>query len=291
MIPKIIHRMWLDKNIDNNTIVPKKYNKYIESFNKYNPEFKVEFWNRDKINKLFDEYPIIKKYQDVWENLPHHIQKCDMARYFIMYLFGGIYIDLDFICYKNLSPLLNRELLLVMEPPEHSEIFEKGKKLYNGFIGSIPGHKFWLEWLDFICESVKGSDDVMQTTGPSNFGRFWENSNYQHIPLVDTCDIIPLYYCYETPHCLSRDCAKRLDQNDLKSTDYYKKLGNYADTTWISGSQWGKEKLTEKDLMEKMTNTNNNNNNMKIWTGLLIALTLLAIIFVIYYLFFKKCNK
>ena len=40
----------------------------------------------------------------------------------IIYLFGGIYIDLDFVCVKNLSPLLYRELLLVFEPTEHSEI-------------------------------------------------------------------------------------------------------------------------------------------------------------------------
>lgn len=290
MIPKILHRMWLDKNIDNNMTPPKRYKQFMETFDKYNPDFKVEFWNMRKVRNLFYEYPIIQKYYDIWENLPHHIQKCDMARYFIMYLFGGIYVDLDFYCFKNLSPLLNRELLLVMEPPEHSEIFESGKKLYNGFIGSVPGHPFWLDWLDFIVESLKESTEVMETTGPLNFGRFWEQSKYRHIPLVDTCDILPLYYCYEKPHCLSRKCAYRLNQADRKSPHYYRKLGNYVDTKWTAGSGWGKEQLEEKDLIEGLT-TSNDNTGTIIMSGLGIGLIVLVIIFIIIYFAIIRKNN
>lgn len=294
MIPKVIHRMWLDKNINNNMVAPKKYNNYIDTFNKYNPDFHVEFWNTEKVLNLFDKYPIIQKYYDTWINLPHHIQKCDMARYFILYLFGGVYIDMDFNCYKNLSPLLNRELLLIMEPPEHSEIFEAGRKLYNGFIGSIPYHQFWIDWLDYIVESVKESDDVMETTGPLNFGRFWEQSIYRVIPLVDTCDILPLYYCYDDPHCLTRICENRLDKADRKSKNYHKKLGNYASTHWRNGSGWGKEELTEKDLIENITNLstdtiNSTCNNSTFWIVFGVIL-LLVVIIVGYILIVNKKN-
>ena len=284
MIPKIIHRMWLDKTIDNNLYPPKKYKPLMDTFDKYNPEFKVEFWNMAKVKSLF-EYPVIQQYQDTWENLPHHIQKCDMARYFIMYLFGGIYIDLDFTCFKNLSPLLDRELLLVLEPPEH---YENGIRLYNGFIGSVPGHQFWLDWLDYISESVLETNDVMETTGPTNFGKFWQQSKYRSIHLVDTCDIIPLYSCYEKPHCLTKKCAERLDKSDRKSGDYYLKLDNYVDNHWINGSGWGNEQLKKNDIVEKMDNLSASTNN-GIWIGLAIGLVLLILVFIIfYYLLFHK---
>src|SRR5438876_687791 len=161
MIPKVIHRMWLDKKIANNNYVPKKYDKFIQSFDANNPDFKVIFWNMDKCKQLFEKYPEINKYKNVWYHLPHHIQKCDFMRFIILYLFGGLYIDLDFMCFKNLSPLLDRELLLVFEPVEHSEMFHDPIKarLYNGFIGSIPKHSFWIDWLDFISESLKKIDD------------------------------------------------------------------------------------------------------------------------------------
>ena len=58
MIPKIIHRMWLDKIVEDNMVPPKKYKPAIETFDKYNPDFKVEFWNMGKVKSLFNKYPI-----------------------------------------------------------------------------------------------------------------------------------------------------------------------------------------------------------------------------------------
>ena len=295
-IPKTIHRMWLDNKVSDNTVPPKKYNRFIESFDKHNPEFRVEFWNMNRVKKLFDQDSLIKKYQTVWENLPHHIQKCDMARFIIMYLYGGVYIDLDFRCFKNLSPLLDRELLLVFEPIEHSD-FDKtiNRKIYNGFIGSVPKHQFWLDWLEFVCESVKKTDDVWLTTGPANFGIFWRQSKYRNIELIDTCDILPIYYCNDT-HCFSRECANRIPEADYLSKNYYQKMGNYVDTLWNAGSGWnsgGKLETLENDNEGKLETLKNDNekiffkqNNYKfMW---IIPLFLLIIIVIIIYLVFRK---
>jgi inositol phosphorylceramide mannosyltransferase catalytic subunit len=245
MIPKILHRMWLDKSITNNDRAPKKYDKFIKSFDDHNPDFAVLFWNRDKIYGLFDNHPEILKYKQVWENLPHHIQKCDMARFIILYLYGGIYVDLDFMCFKNLSPLLNRDLLLVFEPREHSETWDDPveARLYNGFIGSVPKHLFWLEWLNFIVESLKKTSDVMYTTGPVNFRLFFDQSRYNNTPTVSTCDILPIYLInnanYITKTCVDRNQGSEI----IKDDNYYKTFNNYVHTKWSEGSGWGNEQL------------------------------------------------
>ncbi|AYV85696.1 MAG: glycosyl transferase [Satyrvirus sp.] len=244
MIPKIIHQMWLDKKISNNDYSPEKYKPFINSFREHNPEFIFEFWNMDRAKDLFEKYPEIDKYKNIWYNLPHHIQKCDMARFLIIYLFGGIYIDLDFVCFKNLSPLLDRELLLVYEPVEHSEIYKDPieRRLYNGFIGSVPKHKFWLDWLDFILESLKKTDDVMYTTGPINFRIFLNQSKYKNIKLTDTCDIIPLYFKNGSNY-VTRNCVHRNNNSQKIDADYHKKIGNFTHTKWYEGSGWGAEQL------------------------------------------------
>lgn len=241
MIPKIIHRMWLDKNINDNNYAPSKYDKFIKTFNKHNKEFAVEFWNMTRVKNLFDKYPCISKYKSMWYSLPNHIQKCDVARFIILYLFGGIYIDLDFVCFKNLSPLLNREILLVFEPIEHSEIHKDQieRRLYNGFIGSVPNHPFWLEWLDFIIESLKRTSDVLQTSGPVNFRVFFNQSIYTNIEIVSTCDILPLYVKNNTNY-ITKDCTHRT--RDFVD-NYQNKMNNYVHTKWIEGSGWGAEKL------------------------------------------------
>jgi hypothetical protein len=252
MIPKIIHQMWLDKNVSNNSGAPEKYVKFVSSFNEYNPEFMMIFWNIDRFKKLFDDYPEIKKYKNVWHKLPIHIQKCDMARYIILYLFGGLYIDLDFMCFKNLSPIIDRNLLLVREPIEFSA--KNQTKISNSFMGSIPKHPFWLEWLDFICLSLKTNQNktsgevsnftnVMNTTGPANFGLFFSRSKYANIELVSTCDIIPLTYSYDGSNKIINECIHRNNNSNIISGDnYYKHFGNYTHTKWFEGSGWMNEK-------------------------------------------------
>lgn len=242
MIPKIIHRMWLDKKIKNNLHFPKKYEKFVTSFDQHNPDFLVYFWNMEKVKNLFVTYPEIQKYRRVWSSLPYHIQKCDMARFLILYIHGGLYIDLDFMCFKNLSPLLNRDLLLTHEPIEYSDTHQNpvNAKLFNGFIGSVPKHPFWIDWLDFICESLKKTDDVLHTTGAINFKIFLEQSRYKNVPILSNCDILPLHW-FDDKVFISKECIHRNNNSKIVTPDYHKKFGNYAHTKWLEGSNWGME--------------------------------------------------
>lgn len=239
-IPKIIHRMWLDIKDDNNKNYPLKYQSHLQTFNNLNPEFEVMFWNTSSINKIFDGYPKLKKYEKIWNGLPYHIQKCDLARYIILYLYGGIYIDLDFVCYKNLSPLCNNILLLVNEPSENNFYYNGkwNKKISNGFMGSSKKFNFWIELLDYIHDKTfpmkydNVVSSVMETTGPIMLSKFFNNSIYSNIKLLSPCMIMPLI----SHNILSKDCG-----NNQKPIDkyYYKNIGNFTDTKWNEGTQWG----------------------------------------------------
>lgn len=290
MIPKILHRMWLDKKISNNENAPKKYDPFIKSFDDNNPDFITIFWNMDKVKKLFEEYPIISKYQTVWKKLPHHIQKCDFARYLIIYLYGGIYIDLDFMCFRNLSPLLERELLLVLEPSEHSKIYQDpiDARLFNGLIGSVPKHQFWLEWIEFIIQSLKKTSDVMYTTGPINFRLFFNQSKYKNVPLVNTCDLLPIFRSENGKQYITNDCINRNNGSNKINNDYYKTFKNYTHTKWSEGSGWGEEQLQPEDKLGKtvivsaLFKQNNKKNKLCI---LIFILTVLVIFLIIGTLF------
>ncbi|XWV25489.1 glycosyl transferase [Tupanvirus deep ocean] len=286
MIPKILHRMWLDKSITNNNYAPKKYDPFIKSFKDHNPDFQVMFWNMERVNQLFDRNPQIAKYKNIWTNLPHHIQKCDMARFIIIYLYGGVYVDLDFMCFKNLSPLLNRELLLVFEPPEHSEIWNDPvpARLYNGFIGSVPRHPFWLDWLDFIVESLKKSNDVMLTTGPLNFAIFFRQSRYHNIPTINTCDLLPIYL-KDNSNYITRNCVDRNHgSNIIKNNDYYKHFGNYTHTKWSEGSGWGNEQLEDPNKLKENFSSTSSSNDTLCYILIIVVILLVLILIYVYYL-------
>lgn len=281
-IPKIIHRMWLDKNMDDNDVYPKKYNKFTKTFDDFNPEFTIEFWNIKRVNKLFDDYPALAKYRSLWKKVPHHIQKCDIGRYIVMYVYGGIYADLDFIFYRNLTPLLDRELLLVAEPTEYTASDEKfGARLCCGFIGSIPQHQFWLDWLDYIVISLRHTKDVLKTTGPTNFRMFFDQSDYSNTSLINTCDIIPIYYM-NGHHYITENCIARNGGSNKYSDDYHVKFGNYADNKWTDGTGWGDLTLNPQENFDSVFN--DNGIFSKTNGRLILLLIIVILVFLIFYL-------
>lgn len=108
MIEKIIHFIWIDfkDELNKNTIIPKKYIDNIESCRKLNPDFEIKIWNG------YDCYFFVKKYFpeyfDMYNNLKYPIQKCDIVRLMIVYIYGGIYSDVDRICIKSYNFLLDK---------------------------------------------------------------------------------------------------------------------------------------------------------------------------------------
>ena len=83
IVPKIIHQIWIGSR------VPKKYDKWRQSWLKYNPEFEYNLWDEKKILDigLINEKKFLES-----KNVGI---KSDIARYELLYRFGGIYVDLN----------------------------------------------------------------------------------------------------------------------------------------------------------------------------------------------------
>ena len=104
-IPKIIIQTWKSNDI------PSKYNDYIISIKKYNPDYKYLFFTDEDIeNFLKKEYP---NYYDTYLKLPVKIQKIDFFRYVTVYHYGGFYFDLDIDLDETLFDLVNNNTLYI----------------------------------------------------------------------------------------------------------------------------------------------------------------------------------
>ena len=82
-----IYGMW------SNSPIPNQYIEHINLWKKnLEPEFKICIWRPPEIEEFLGEYPqwnqLIQQYQ-------HPAQKCDVLRLLILYVYGGIYADLD----------------------------------------------------------------------------------------------------------------------------------------------------------------------------------------------------
>jgi hypothetical protein len=227
-IPKIIHQMWIDKIIDNNTTVPDKYKKlcYPESWKKLNPDFEYVLWNRDKVKELF-KHPLLARWKPFWYSIGPLIEQCDFARYAIMLVHGGVYVDLDFQCLKPVAPLLeNRDVGLSWEPREHTgEGDGVHRRLYNGFFMSKPGQSIWALFMDYIIDHYSAERGALDNTGPIGLAKFVMETGMDKREelFIDTCLTLP----YRGGREPTDDC---LHDRELKNA--------YAVTYWDEGTGW-----------------------------------------------------
>lgn len=90
MIPKIIHYCWFGNNKKS-----KEVRKYINTWKKFNPDYKIIEWNEEnfdiRINKFVREAYERKKFAFV----------SDYVRLYALYNYGGVYMDVDVECIKK----------------------------------------------------------------------------------------------------------------------------------------------------------------------------------------------
>lgn len=98
MISKLIHQTWKNGNIANydEEVALNSHNSWILNYR----NFDYKLWtDEDIINLITSKYPFAL---NAYENLDQNIKKVDLARYIILYEYGGIYADLDFISNKQI---------------------------------------------------------------------------------------------------------------------------------------------------------------------------------------------
>lgn len=256
-IPKIIHRMWYDKQILDNEGPPNLHNnlylEYEESWKQHHPNFQFIFWNSQKLQELFEEEEL-KEFKKFWESLPHHIEKCDYARYALLYKYGGTYVDLDFKCLKSFTPLLKgKELLLFREPKEHihrnepisgnsANWIKRNGSISNSLISCAPRHPFMLYLLKYIRKNFQERQnigDAVFTTGPRVINialiDFCKKKKLKRSSFLgDTCDILPFNFNRK----ISQGCESRVISG--------KEPDSYTYTLWNQGTGWPKEYVGEK---------------------------------------------
>lgn len=89
-IPRIIHRTWKDDRI------PKKWEDAYDHCQGTHQDYKSMFWTDLKArNFINEEYPW---FLSTFDGYSYPIQRADAIRYFVLFHYGGIYMDLDVGC-------------------------------------------------------------------------------------------------------------------------------------------------------------------------------------------------
>ena len=236
--------MWMDADEYDNSEPPKKYPKYHQyelEWRKLHPTWTSEFWNRRRIENLWN-HPRLEKWKNFYYSLDRLIERCDFSRYAILWLYGGVYHDLDVVPGRAIDSLItHREFGWSYEPLDHvNSEYASHRFITNSFLCSSPNHWIWPKLMDFIANHYNSEKSPVATTGPGIIAGFAEKVNLATTHpeyFIDTCLIIPL----DKMERVASECPK-----DTLSRAY-------SYTRWSEGTYWN---ISNPMLLAVVSNKN-----------------------------------
>lgn len=189
-IPKTIHQIWLGSPL------PEKYYALQQTWLEHHPDWEYRLWTDKEVEAL----NLINK--KAYNKSTNYGQKSDIARYEILYRFGGLYVDTDFECLRAFDELHHCCDFYVGLSCQHSP------HIINALIGAAPGHPILKECIHAIKRgNYKGGGFVatQNNTGPGLLTR----SFLKCAGTAGTKDVaFPSSYFYPWPW-YERDCNTR----------------------------------------------------------------------------------
>lgn len=209
-IPHIIHHIWLGSEL------PQKYVPFINSFKKFNPDWKFILWDEKKILELPDF-----KFKKEFCKISNFGTKSDIARYEILKQYGGFYFDTDFECLKSLDEIAD------------TSSFVAGLQFYdqpgfgNAMMASAPD-TFLINEILRNLKPTNSSDvmEVMRGTGPCLITDLFKDN-------LDKMDssvaLLPAEYFFAVPNS---ECTRVVEAKAEYVSDKSYAI-HYWDQSWI----------------------------------------------------------
>jgi mannosyltransferase OCH1-like enzyme len=180
MFPKIIHQIWL-QGIDE---VPEKFVPNMIKNKELNPGFDHMLWDESNILELF--HTLDDKYLNTYSKLIYLHQKVDFARYVILYIEGGIYMDMDAYCIRSFDDLLtsHRDYELIVSGTNTTNLENilwvgSLSMINNGIIIAKPQSPTLSLLINYIVTLESNANHILpkvwyinNTTGPKVFTQF-----------------------------------------------------------------------------------------------------------------------
>lgn len=216
-IPRIIHQTYKTREL------PEHWKQTPDSWKEHHPTWKYIFWDDKRCRALVAKH--FPKYLKIFDSYPYPIQRADSIRYMMLYMYGGLYADLDMMAKKSVDDLFSRDASVYLLTTPNTGI------VTNCFMASKRGSKFWKHVLKTMRELsinpnplwVSKHMIVMNTTGPSMLQQAYESYMQMESENSRSIHLLPQSYIFpeECNVCAPKPCTT---------------IGSYI--TILPGSSW-----------------------------------------------------
>jgi mannosyltransferase OCH1-like enzyme len=214
VIPLNIFTCWHTLNL------PPKMQENFELLKEMNPEFNVQIYDNNMCLEFIKQYfdnDVVNAYQ----MLKPESYKSDLWRFCVLYIFGGIYLDIKFKCFNGFR-------FIALTEKEHFAADRLKNYLYTAVIVTLPKNPIMLKCIEQIVKNVKtkfyGVDDLFPT-GPGLFGDIVLKNTSIYSPNIDMR--LPEHGCfvsYNGSAILKVYDEYRAEQNKYKTLEHYSVL-------------------------------------------------------------------
>jgi mannosyltransferase OCH1-like enzyme len=212
MIPKTLHQIWVGSNP-----LPAQFEAWSEGWRTLHPEWNYRLWTDANMPPL-----LLQWLYDCSTNGGH---RSDVARYELLYQFGGVYVDFDIECHQPIDRLVEGAVtgLIATHPtPEGHTWYE------NAFLAATPGHPFLARALQELPRHFRShqSESPALRTGPAFIGELHKRYRAEAVrTLADDLMVLPPSYLM--PHGWHE---RENPQRGLYGTHYW--AGSWQGQPW-----------------------------------------------------------
>ncbi|KDQ64610.1 glycosyltransferase family 32 protein [Jaapia argillacea MUCL 33604] len=152
-VPRILHQTWKSETL------PARWKTISQACREMMPDYEYMLWTDASSREFIAEhYPW---FLDTFDNYIYPIQRADAIRYFVLYHYGGVYMDLDMGCLRRMDPLLAYPIILPKTIPVG---------ISNDLMFAEKGHPFMAQTIHnlitFDHNWILNYPTVMFSTGP-----------------------------------------------------------------------------------------------------------------------------
>lgn len=250
LIPKVIYQSWGAK-----TLKP-LMSKNVERIKSLNPEYEYKLYDDSDCRKfILDNFGV--NYADAFDAIIPGAFKCDFWRYAVLYVNGGVYLDIDMEPLYPFREILKDSDQFVSVADQENGI-DKITGIYQAFIACKPKHPILLYSLQMSFSNIatrRLSINSLDITGPTvmgvAFNLYFKNSKtYNPIKSGDYGDGVRLFTM--TPkHTI--DLQGRVIFNN-KYDGYSRGPNNYGlSLHYYTDSPWGKSSIIHSVVLRFRT--------------------------------------
>jgi mannosyltransferase OCH1-like enzyme len=186
--PKNIFQTWKTKE------VPDIWKKGQQSIIDKNPN-----WNYVLLTDADNDKIVKENFPDFYQtyiSFKYPIQRADAIRYCVLYLYGGIYLDLDYICNKSFDTItLNADVGLIKSnntPGIFTNSFLVSKRFSSFWLKALEEMKKELPWYKKLLKHT----EIMYSTGPLMINNLAKTNTVENLKDIQTpCNVCNIKSC------------------------------------------------------------------------------------------------